>query len=92
MYVLTQLNSSTRGHRHTRMCESHATSTPGSLSLYSSLVAEKKTRVAAGHVAPKIWEPPNPPKMQLEQNVKKFKRQKLRKHGFNLYLLCVVIG
>ena len=33
MYVLTQLNSSTRGHRHTHMCESDATSTPGSLSL-----------------------------------------------------------
>ena len=29
-------------------------------SLFSSLVVGKKTRAAAGHVAPKIWEPPHP--------------------------------
>ena len=65
-------------------CVSLMQSLTQALSLFSSLAVEKKTRVAAGHVAPKIWEPPYPPKMQLEQNVKKFKRQKLRKHGFNL--------
>ena len=50
----------------------------------SSLVDEKMRRVAAGHVAPKIWGHPYLQKMQLEQNVKKFKRQQLRKHGFNI--------
>ena len=62
MYVFTCLTSSTRGHRHTHMSESYATSNPGFLSFFLSGRREKKKRVAAGHVAPKIWEPPQPPK------------------------------
>ena len=49
---------------HIHMCESYVTSNPGSLSLslFASLVVEKTTLVAAGHVAPKIWEHPYPQK------------------------------
>ena len=54
------------------------------VSFFASLVVGKKTRVVAGQVAPKIWEPSLRPKMQLEQNIKKFRGQQLRKHVFNI--------
>ena len=43
MYVFTCLTSSARGHRHTHMCESYATSNPGSLSFFLSGRREKDT-------------------------------------------------
>ena len=61
---------------HTHMCESYVTSNPGSLSLSLFLLLWSRGSQNLGA--------PLPPKMQLEQNVKKFNRQKLRKHGFKI--------
>ena len=61
------------------MCESYATSNHSSLSFFPIM-----TRVSAGYEAPKIWDPPCPQEMQLDLNVLKFTRQKLREHGFHI--------
>ena len=83
MYVFTRLTSSTGGHRHAHMCESYAISNPGSFSLFLSGRREKDTGCGWSRGSQNLGAPYSQ-KMQLEQNVKKFKRQKLRKHGFNL--------